>query len=283
MALSRATKGYNNSRSQGMTTRIVILGLALAALVAAPATATIRKNYELKGEQQVRTPVGTTVRPPGTWEARTMRATVIDDEAGTVTLDHYRIANNYHNEFDAAGTTGIPNCFAETEIHSYFEPALPVSTSGTILGGTLNFGALTGWARGGEIWCFERIYSGTYYYELFPGFFVGIPIPPVLSEGNCGGCDNAAGLVHNGWGPGPPMFSTTYNLDPFTFDGTGNNFTVGGEMQTFETNSGLVTGFIANVSGAWTVQGAPALLPLGVAALGASLTLLGAHSLRRKA
>ena len=106
----------------------------------------------------------------------------------------------------------------------------------------------------------------------------------MLAEGPpaCAGCDTAAGLVHNGWGNGPPMFATTYNLDPITFAAGGSSFTVGGAIQTFSTNGGYVNGYIANTVGTSTVVGAPALLPIGVAALGASLTFLGARSLRRR-
>lgn len=267
-----------------MTMRSLIVSLVLTALAAAPAAATVRKNYTMTAQQQVHTPVGTTVRPAGSWEGKRSRAAFSDNEAGTVTMEEYTIENNYRNEFDASGTTGVPNCFAETVIRSRFSPALPATAAGSINGGTLSFGTLGGWTRAGQIWCFARLYSGTTYIEIMPGFFVGFPIPPVLAEGppSCTGCDTSAGLVHDGWGNGPPMFSTTYNLDPITFAAGGGSFTVAGAVQTFSTNGGYVNGYIANTTGTSTVVGAPALLPIGVAALGASLTFLGARSLRRR-
>lgn len=268
-----------------MKMRTLIVSVMLTALAAAPAAA-VRKNYEMTAKQEVRiTGLGTVVKPPGSWEGNRMHAS-FSDNGGKIRMEEFTVDNDYENNFDASATT-VPNCFARAVVRSRFSPtSLPVDETGTnslAAGGAVSFGSLTGWVRSGQIWCFATLYTGT-GNGVFNGIPYTYPIPPVIGTGPtfCGGCDTSAGLVHDGWGNGPPMYQSSYNLDPITFPAGSASYAVAGEIQTFSTNGGYVNGFITTMTGTETVNGVPMLLPAGVAALGASLSFLGARSLRRR-
>jgi hypothetical protein len=256
-----------------MRMRVLFAALAVTALAASPAIAQTTYYYEMTGEQQIHTPLGVSSFAAGTWEGPQASAVVTDNGDGTVTLERLISHNNLENEFDASGTS-VADCFATTNSNVQAIAGTPhggsIAGGGALGTGDVTFGTISGWQSLGNIYCFERLYSGT--------TSDGQPILPVLEVGTCGGCQGAAGLQHDGYGPGPGI-SPDHNTDGWTFAGDQSSLDINSTLQFFTTLGGVVWGEVHGWHGT-QVPSLPALLPLGAAALGLGLTFIGARRLR---
>jgi hypothetical protein len=247
-----------------MKIKIWMIALVVLAMGAGPAMGQVRKRYDMTAEQVIDvTGIPPAIDAPGTWEGPFTHAQVRDNGDGTITVEDFTIHNHVKRIYDASGTTGIPGSTAAVQSDIKFRPGLPFSgtlsggtPSNSIFGGTASFGDVSGWTATGQIYCKEA---------------------PTGSNG----CSTTSGLTDGTWGPGPPI-DPTHNTDGWTFASDAASFNVGASIHTFVTLGGFVNGYINNIVATENPSGVPVLLPMGVAALGASISFVGARALRRR-
>lgn len=176
-----------------MKLRIFVAALG-ALLLAAPALAETR-GYALVGDNSTHFPTdGTIVRP----DTISGHMVLTDDGAGTVTLDDYVARAQFTDIVGGTTTTQIPGTTVVLDNDTTVRIDTGQTGSGSIYS-SVDWNVLTNWTQTGRLYCNTRC------------------------PGGCGGANSCIPFVHfDGTGPPAPLKSTSFNVDPFTFDAFGN-------------------------------------------------------------
>jgi hypothetical protein len=186
--------------------------------------------------------------------------TVIDDTGNqTPTLNSLQIRVQWADTVSGGlldDVTGVPGSSIEIDLDTTIGP-LPNQTGAGSVSTLIHWGPLSGWVQSGEFSC--------------------VTICP-------GGCfQTVCDLVYGfeGTGPPPPLTSSSYNLDPWTFSGGGASFDgpIAGQRLWLIPGSVLFTGDVW-LSGVRTAV--PALGGWGASALAGVLLFAGYWQMVRK-
>jgi hypothetical protein len=241
-----------------MKLRILLVAMA-ALLLAQPGFADLRK-YDVTGDQSTKFPTDGTILRPGTNSGKSL----IDDASltGTPVLRSLTVRNAFIDLVGGTNSSGIPGTTVTLDSRTDAGPTFPIAgqsaTSGTVGGGAVTWGALTGWSQTGRLVC----------TTFCPG---GCPT-------GVSSCVPFVGF--EGTGPPAPLKSSSFTLDPFTFAGSGASFT-SPAVEFVNLTGGAVTAHL-KANGSRVFGSVPAIPLAALGGLGAGLVYLGSRALRRK-
>ncbi len=246
-----------------MKFRTLILAAAAFAVIAAPASATVRQ-YSGETTNTIYTltePAGVSLAPG--WNlCNSKNIITIDDNAGVDAslpiLKEYVSCSSFERVFQTSSTTGVPGSTAT--VRSQAKTLIAAGdVVGSRVGNTINWGAISATNIAGES-------HGQYCNETAPG-----------------GCASA-GLAVDVWGPSIPAV-TPVNSGPWVFaDAALSSYTVGTVYRYFDLNPLLGVNIYGEYSNGYGTAGAavPILAPLGALALSGSLLFMGARVMRKQ-
>jgi hypothetical protein len=241
----------------------MILGLVgLVALIAAPASATVRQ-YDWNSDNIIYTLTepGGVFFPNGSWEGPKTRL-LIDDCGGcpNPTTTGIYTDNKLVRVFLTSSTTGVPGTTATVRVDTQTQSAAAV---GTRTGNSISWGAVAVTQVGGH---------GQYCTEDGPA--------PGYGSGGCA----AALLPVDVWASSIPPVSPV-DSGPWNFsDASLSSFAIPSTYRYFDLNPIAainIYGELTNGSGT-AGYALPVLAPLGALALSGSLIFMGARVLRKQ-